>query len=187
MTFIRLSDSATQLKDAYLERKYKQMQIIVDWLDRNPEAKVNKAELFNCSSAKAKEIPTVDIHRVLEYVEALAERAAEYGAPANVKASLAELKERVRKGLAFIDEQGPYTQKTLASLQGLERVREARLVLRGALPHAPSEAERDLLMKGDEALAKGVERIESGGSMAWCLAGCILCAEGCLICCTIML
>jgi len=64
------------------------MQTIVDWLATHPEAKVDKAQLFQLSQQEAMYLPLRDPHCLIAYIEALSSRAADHAAPAEVREKL---------------------------------------------------------------------------------------------------
>jgi hypothetical protein len=162
------------------------MQAAADWLREHPEAKVNAAEVFGCSPEDVPSVALSDMRRGVEFAEALAGRAVEYGAPQDVQEAFTELTGRVRAGVAAINDRGPFISKTVASLVGLRELDDVRLVLRGALPHAPTEAERDLVKGLDETLADRGKGLKGGGSWWFCIIGCIACEAFCFLCCIIL-
>jgi hypothetical protein len=177
------------------------MQAAADWIKEHPEAKVNVAELFDCSPQEVSAIALNEPRRVIDFAEALATRATMHGAPPEVMDGLSDLTERLRAGIAAIERGDPFTKKMLASLAGLEDPQEIRLVLRGAFPHTPTEAENDLIKRLDETLDNRLNDLRNrlndpladpgaglkgGGSWWGCILGCLACLEFCLICCTIL-
>lgn len=118
------------------------MEAAVDWLAGHPQVKLRAAELFGHSQQEIPHLLVADLHRTIEYAEVLYRSAVEYSAPTEVLDNLAEFRRTVTDGVAALDKGGPFLQKTLASLAGLQDLRDIKLVLRGALPHAPTEADR---------------------------------------------
>jgi hypothetical protein len=180
-------------------------QTVVAWLKAHPEARVSSSQLFGCSPADVQAVLFSDIHRINDFTNALLAQATRYGAPDPIRDGFADFKQMISDGIAAIDERGSFIQNTMASLAGLQDPKDYSLVLRGALPHAPTQQDKEAveglqaLLAGkagdgaeirfadDERPGGGGLGIETGGSIPACLIGCVACLEvGCFVCCLIL-
>lgn len=158
--------------------------IAADWLAEHPQVRVRSAELLGTTPETILDTLLEDLPRVVDYAEALAKSAMEYGAPDVVLDDLSAFVQKAREGEAL---NRPYIQKTLGATAGLHDISDIKSVMRDALLHAPSEDDRKLVEKFDQILSQpDVARLESGGSVVWCVIGCAICAEACVACCTIL-
>ncbi|CAH1653373.1 conserved hypothetical protein [Hyphomicrobiales bacterium] len=163
------------------------MSSTVDWLKENKGIGDQAAREVGYSRSQLVDVILDDFSKADEYADAIYRVAASKGAPRDVSGELEDFVRMVKAGTSRVRNDGPFIQRTASAFKGIHSPEEVKLIIRGALPHAPNDdAKRSLdnLMKSMDTAS---ERIESGGNLAWCLAGCVICGEGCLICCTIML
>ncbi len=163
------------------------MQDASEWLAGNIHVKIRAAKDLGYTKDELLSVILNDISQTRKFAESLYENARKANAPMEIQEQLLDFKRIVENGVDRLEKSDKFAQKTLSAFEGLREPNDFKMVIRGALAHAPTEDDSRTLNMMNETIDRTRERIESGGSLAWCLAGCVICGEGCLICCTIML
>jgi hypothetical protein len=169
-----------------------------EWLREN-NGKGLAAEKLGYSQDQFINLCLADVNLLSEYSQALYNVSIDLKAPHHVQEELLKFKKIINDGLAKFNARGSYLQKTLSSLIGIDNINDIPLILKGALPHAPTDVENSLVMKMSKMACDFIKTpndfieadlktvgIESGGSIPACIMGCIVCEGFCLVCCTIM-